>query len=289
MRPERLLRFLDDADPSGVPAKLRSFEWVFVVSVVAELWCRALARWDRVPMEFLVFVGVASVCGPLALLSRSRRIAFLILSLNYFGVLWYEFPASANHTYLQLVYCLLAATLRCDDQEEAALYLRAVRWTAVVVLFFSGVQKLVHGFYFQAEYLSFALRTESYRMILAPLLPQAELERLLSYTKQIGDGPYRTHSPLFLLASNATYVLEIGFALLLLLPATRTLAAIGTILFMAVIEVGARELFFGLTFINALLLYLPGTAHRRVAPLMILMSTVLLLIALGILPRMRFT
>jgi hypothetical protein len=51
----------------------------------------------------------------------------------------------------------LAAFLDPRRSEEQRLYLRSVRWLVCVTLFYSGVQKAVHGYYSRGQFLLYSL------------------------------------------------------------------------------------------------------------------------------------
>ena len=93
---------------------------------------------------------------------------------------------------------------------ERRLLLRAVRWTVVVVLFYSGLQKLIYGYYFHGQFLAYSLWRDSYRVGLQALLSPEELLRFTSYDRGVGSGPYLVSSPLFLALSNSIYLVELS-------------------------------------------------------------------------------
>jgi hypothetical protein len=163
-----------------------------------------------------------------------------------------------------------------------------VRWIVVVIFLWSGVQKLASGYWTNAEYLAYSLGNPSYRQVLGALLPEAELARLTGYHGQVGDGPYRVSSRPLLVAANATWLLEIALAPMLVWRRTRRLAVIVALLFLAGIEAAAREIFFGLVFANALLLFLPGGVHRFAVPFFVAVLAILTLVSIGVLPKVTF-
>lgn len=81
-----------------------------------------------------------------------------------------------------------------------------------------------------------------------------------------GTGSYRVSSPLFLAASNAVWIFEMATPFFLMWRRTRVMAALATLAFLAAIELGARECFFGLIFSNLAMLFLPGRVHERARP-----------------------
>ena len=286
---ERVLALLDNDDLPGAARRIRAYEAIFVAALVAEYWCRALPKWGLLAPNYYVSLAVASLLGPVALLPRWRQMAFAALAVGHGSVVWNEFPAAGNHAYLEVYFCALAAMIDLREEREQVLYLRAVRWMVVVILFFSGVQKVVHGYYFGGEHLAFSLWIESFRPVLRPLMSAEEFQRILAYSQQVGDGPYRVDSIPLLLISNAVWMLEIALAPLLLVRRTRLLAVLLAMGLLLAIELGARELFFGMVFVNAILFFAPARWHERAMIPLIVFCGVLLLMAVGILPGMRFT
>ena len=184
--------------------------------------------------------------------------------------------------------CLLGAFLNVASAEERRLYLRALRWIAVVIFFWSGVQKLASGYWTNAEYLAYSLQIPSYRRMLGALVSNADLTRLTGYHGQVGDGPYRVASWPLLVAANVTWALEIALAPLLVWARTRRLAVVAALAFLVGIEAAAREIFFGLVFTNILLVFVPSAVNRVAVPFFAAFLAVLALIRIGVLPAMTF-
>jgi hypothetical protein len=218
-----------------------------------------------------------------------RRAAFVGLAAVHLHVLWLEFPGSANHAYLELFICLLGAFLDVEHPDERRHLLRAARWLACVVLFYSGLAKLVHGYWFHGEMLAHQLKFAYYRPVLGLLLPAGEFERLVAFTAQVGDGPYRVQSLPFVLGSNAVYLLEMGLALLLCIRRTRPQAALLALALIAAIEAGAREFFFGLVFGNLILLFTRRDTNTPAWWPVVGILALLVLIRLGLFGSIHFT
>lgn len=276
----------DDEEAAGGHAP--AFARIFVLVLVTEYWSRALALRATLDAESVAYVGVTTVLGGLAWRPSTRQMAFAGLALVQLLVLRRDFPQAGNHAYLELVFCLLLATLDTRDAAERRLLRGAVRWIAIVVLFWSGMQKLTHGYYFHGEQLAYSLRIDSFRPLLAFILPAGEMARLSAYTGDIGEGPYIVGSLVFVAASNAVYAAEIALALLLLIPRTRALGIAGAVLFLLAVEVAAREVFFGLVFLNAILSFLRPDVHHRLLGVFAVISLCLILVRLGILPAVVF-
>ena len=107
-----------------------------------------------------------------------------------------------------------------------------------------------------------------------------DFARLISYSRQIGDGPYLISSPLFIALSNSIYIAEMGVALLLLRRSNRRIGVIAAVAFMVATEAVARELLFGSLFVAAILLYERTGVIRWVVPAYAAFYLMLLLIRL---------
>lgn len=280
---------LVDGDERRVRARrLASFEQAFALVVGVEYWLRALPRWQGLTPLYFVLLAVATPAC-LAIVCRvARRAAFVVLAAAHAVLVWAEFPSTGNHAYLELVLCLFAAFLSPDDEGESLLYLRALRWIVVIVLFYSGVQKLVHGYWVGGEYLAFSLSSETYRNALGWLVAPGELARLAALRGEVGDGPYRVAGLPLRLAANATWSAEIALAPALCWRRTRPFALVAALVLVALIEVAAREVFFGLVFSIALLAF---ARHDLSTPTRVPVAALLLVLLLsqaGLAPELVF-
>jgi hypothetical protein len=256
---------------------------------MTEYWSRLIQHWQA-PDTFLVVSPLAITgLGAAVLVGRWRRQAFLGLALVVGSLLTIVFPGGGNHEYLEFLLCLLCAALDPDVSEERLLLRDSVRWMTVVILFWAGVQKLVHGFYFDGEYLAYSVSRETYASVFSWLLPADELARLAALDGSAGTGPYATRDGLFLAVSNATYILEIALAPLLLFRATRRVALVLVLLLLLGIESAAREMFFFFVQLNMLLLFLDGDLNRRLIGPIAAVLAGMLLVRLGVLPEVVFS
>jgi hypothetical protein len=196
------------------------------------------------------------------------------------------FPMNANHDLLVLLVLGLASAFDLERDDERQVLLACARWVMVIVLFTTGVQKLMYGTYFHGEFLGVRIaHSDTFAAAFQYLLPEEEFLRLrglgddpttqgvalfagerIGHLPEPGTGTYRVQSPLFLVASNAVWVFEMAAPFFLLWRRTRVAAALATLGFLAGIELGAREYFFGLIFSNLVLLFLPGRVHERARP-----------------------
>lgn len=269
-------------------ADTEAFGRIFLLILVAEHWTRALALWESLDTASFVYLALATLSSLLAWPRSTARLGFAGLALVQLLVLHRDFPQAGNHAYLELILCLLLALLSPHVAGERQLLHRSVRWVGCLVLFWSGIQKLAHGFYFHGEMLAYSLTIDSFRPVLALLMPAGEMARLSAFTGAVGDGPYRVAGLPFIVVSNAVYATEIFLAGMLLWPRTRRFAVAAALLLLIAIEAAARELFFGLLFANALLLFVPAPVHVRLTPAFAAGLLCLLLVRLGVLPAFVF-
>jgi hypothetical protein len=284
----RVFALLDDADGTDQTARVRAFELILILVVGTEYWLRAVPKWGQLTPAYYGHLAVATLCCLAALRVPWRRAAFAVLAVSHAGLVWREFPSAGNHAYLEVFFCALAAFLRTSDPAEARLFVRAVRWMVVIIFFYSGLQKWVHGYWVHGQYLAFSLDSAGFRPVLRLLLSPAEYARLAALTGEVGDGSYRVTSWLLLAVSNATWLVEMALAPLLVWRRTRLPAAVVGLALLTGIEVGAREVFFGLIFVNAALCFLPVGLHRRAVPMVAVVLLALTLSRLGVLPEATF-
>ena len=209
---------------------------------------------------------------------------------------------TANHVFLEGVFLTFFALCRLEDEEEATFLLQCTRLTTAVFFFYTGLQKVFYGYYFDGQFLAYmAATSEFFHLVFQYAIPAEELERLMAFngpspsvgrfTAAVGAGPYRVDSPLFVLLSNFVYVFEMGAGILLLNARARNWAAFAAIGFVLAIEAGARELTFGILMINLLLLYTERAWVGRLLPLWLFLYAWLVLGThggLGWLPMFRY-
>lgn len=269
-------------------SKVHSFRVIFALVICAEYWTKALARWSDLDGADAVALAAATLLGAAALSGRRRRTVFAGFAVLQTWYVWSNFPLTGNHRYLEWFFAVLFAILDDEEEEERRLLLRSVRWTVIVVLFYSGLQKLAHGYYFEGQFLAYSLWRETFRTALAPLLSSEELGRLTSYAGAVGDGPYLVSAPAFLVVSNAVWVVEMALAPLLFFRTTRRVAWITACAWVAGTQVVAREFLFGIEFGSALLLFARTDIIRRAVWPAAVFLGLLVLMRLGVLPEVTF-
>lgn len=237
----------------------------------------------------ILFCAVAYTLGlVLGWRPRWSRAAFVFVLVISIVRHVNQFPLSANHHYLELGILALGSLFDERSEDESRLLLQSCRCVVVTVMFYAGLQKVMHGYYFSGELLSFAIAMEPrFAETLGWLLPGEELERLRSYglPPPVGAGPYYVSSPLLMLVSNATYALEMLAAVGFLVPRLRTLTLVGAVALIVAIEVSAREVLFGGLYVGLMLLFAPRAVNARVLPLFVALYAYLVAAGFGVVPR----
>ncbi len=230
-----------------------------------------------------------ALCALLGLVPAARLYACRVAALLIFAHVVFTFPLTANHAFLGLVCMSFVAFLDDYYPDERELLGQALRWITAIFFFYSGFQKLLYGYYFDGQFLGYFIGFEErFSSFFGLMLPESEVQRLQAAAVVAeGAGPYRVDSGLFVVMSNLVYVFEMAAAIFLVVPRTRTIAALASIGFVIMIELGAREVIFGFLTVNLLLLFLPGPWNARLFPLFVVMHVLLVLSVVGILPRIK--
>ena len=283
-----VLARLDGDEPGTRHAKLRAFQIILVLVVLTEYSTKYIRRWGTLGADEIVAWAAVLVLGAAVLHGRWRRPALAGLALVQAWYVWSLFPMAGNHRYLEASFFLAFATLDDEDGPEQVLLLRCLRAMVLVVLFYSGLQKLVHGYWLRGQFLAWSLWLGNFRTALEPLLSAEELARLASQGWSAGDGPYLVSSRPLLIVSNGVWISEMVLAVLLVPRATRRFACVATCALIAGAAVLAREMMFAVEFTAATLLFLPGGFLRQcVVPSAVLLAA-LVLVRLGVLPEVLF-
>ncbi len=272
-------------EPALVSAKIDGLRRFILLYGAARTWLWLIygAQIDRFALVLsgLVLSGCAVLAWTAVRAHWAPRIAAPVLLLQLVGV----FPFADNHFGLEVLVVGVLAVVGPRRQGEAEA-LQGILWLTAIVLFQTGLQKVLYGQYFGGEFLAFMVgRGGRFGDVFAWVLPQVEVARLAAYDAlRSGAGPYRVESTLFVVASNAVYLVEIALGPLLLLRRTRTMAAMGALAFLLLIQLGAREVGFALLFGNLLLLFPANDLGRRLFPAFALFVVWVVLTAAGVLP-----
>ena len=105
-----------------------------------------------------------------------------------------------------------------ESDPRQALLLPALQLMLAVFFFYTGLQKLLYGYYAGGEYLAFEIAHGGhFGDVFKPFVPAAEFARLRALDPLVdGSGPYRVDAWPFQLASNAVIVAELALPIGLL-------------------------------------------------------------------------
>jgi hypothetical protein len=276
---DRILAIARDAGPSAAHEQIRAFRRVILLYGAARSWL-----WASVPHGASIFDVIAAVGLTICLLLSLRKemelwsvrlaLPFVLLLIAV------SFPTTPNHYYLELIALILLSTVAgegIEEQEETAL--AALRWVAAIVLFQTGLQKVLYGLYFRGDIFAFLIGQDPrFATLFGAVVAPEEISRLASYDAlRTGVGPYRLDSFPVVAASNLTYVVELALPSLMMIRTTRRWAAWAAVAFVLLIQLGAREAGFAVVFSSLLLLFQADVPLRRVLPAL----AVLFLLAIG--------
>jgi hypothetical protein len=193
-------------------------------------------------------------------------------------------PLTDNHFFLE-VYALGLLSLLGRRDRSVALVLGSLRWLVVIVLFQTGLQKVLYGQYFSGEFLAFMVgQGERFAAPFGLILSGSQIEVLQSYdVLRTGQGPFRVDSLLFIGISNLVWISELALAGLVLLARTRGIAVFAAMALVASIQLAAREFGFAFLFVNLLLLF-TARGNERALPVLILLYAYALGAELGLVP-----
>jgi hypothetical protein len=252
---------------SSLSSKLSCFELILLMHVTARMWIWAMRPYPGVGAAKYVVAAAVTALALAAPRDARGRVVLAGIALILLGKVVATFPETSNHALLELLAVALLAFLDRRSAEEGELLVRSCCRIVAIVLFWSGLQKVLYGTYFDAQFLGvFIAAKPSFAQAFGWMLPATELARLQGLPLRAGGGPFAVNSPAVIVPSNAVYITEMALPFLLMWARTRAAAAVAAILFTAALQTAARELFFGALFINLLLLYPQRAVNRGLLP-----------------------
>lgn len=263
---EQALRVVD-VDPGDERATTSAFLRFLLAEAAVHAWVTALDGSGRGFEDLLLVCAVVlSGCALFAFMARPPRVVVALAFTTMIARLTVAFPHLYNHLFLEALLMGAAVILPGEDEDDAV-FLQFTRATIVIVLFWSGVQKVLHGCYFEGEFLAVSIASNEYFAMPFTWIAPAEVARLRDLLPlRIGAGPFRLESLPLVALSNLVWVAEIALPIGLLVRRTRALAVVATLALLVAIESAARELVFGLLFSGGVLLFAPGRVFARALP-----------------------
>ncbi len=252
-----VFRWLDEQDEDVAVYRHR---WFCVSLMLANL---ALATTHVMPetIDLRWQYAISSLgwmwAGLVAAVAGKPRIGLAVQTVALGGGLALSAPGMANHHALQfaLSVMLLIPRLRSD---ESTWVIGFLRWCFVLVFCWSGIQKLLHGAYWNGAFFGHAVATmPKMWWALEPLIGTAEVERLRELGQLSETGSYIPQAPLLVWSSRIVVLGEVVAPLLLLVPRIRTQTAWVLLAVMASIMLSSREVTFGGLMFASIGLFLP--------------------------------
>jgi len=272
---DRFLTFMSIDDRETHDSKLASFNLILLLTITVQQV--SIARW--------ILAGIVFACSLVSLSERYRRGATALVLVVLLVRNAVEFPSVANHYYLELLLLSLYLWIDSSKTEEKELFLQACRWLTVIIFFYSGVQKLWYGEYFDGRYLAYlAGMADRSRTAFEFLIPPEEMARLISYKREAGSGPFLIDSAIFKVLSNSAWISEIVLSLLLLFRRVWHPAVVFGIFTVFIIEFIAREFIFGVLMVTLLFLFCRRDMNRPLLPVYIVFLAYFVAVELGWVP-----
>jgi hypothetical protein len=276
----RLLSLAGDTADTG--ARLHGFTRALLLYSAARSWIAAIRFGSAESPLLFILAGALTIACALAFTTRddlrrlSVRGALVALAVHLAAT----FPSTDNHFFLELCCFIVLACL------EGALALETLRFVIVIVLFHTGLQKLLWGHYWHGDFLAFMVATGSpFGDLFGLILPASEVSRLRGMNLLVdGAGPFRVASIPLRLASNAVVLAELALPFLLIFRRTRSAAACAALALVAALQLGAREVLFFALFSTGLCLFLPRDPLPRALPFLAAFYLLLVGLALGVVP-----
>jgi hypothetical protein len=251
-----------DASAISLVPVLQRFVLVNLVAVILE--CALLSHGGGSPVETTIPFATVAVAGALALLWRPASplpIAAGVVVASF--LLTVTFPGSANHHFLlfwEFAVLFVLAPL------GAGARVSALRWIGAGVIFWSGVQKLAGGVFWNGEYLTYLSAVDArFRAFFSFLVETGELDRLRDLART-GTVPLVPRTSAFIVSARLVTILELICPFLLLIrgKVIRLAGVLAASLLVVLIQGGAREATFSLIMLNTLSLSAPEVRERTI-------------------------
>jgi hypothetical protein len=286
--PSRVLEIASDEPPLDPARRLRAFRLLLLAHLTTELTSSFLTWSSEGPRfldRFLLAVG-ASLAMILALIPRVAQYAAPLATLLLAYDLVRLFPNVASHTWLLFLGLFTVSFFDLRNLEERFDCVHSLRWLLAIVLFSMGIQKALHGTYFQGQFFAFQVaHTDAFAGLFRSWITPEEFARLRALGEAGGPGPYRLTGTLPLVASNAVWLLATLAPLFLLWRRTRSAAALLALALFLAAERAVANVLFGVLFAGSMLIFLRGNWMGRLLPLLCAAYAMLIGVRAGWLPK----
>lgn len=301
--PDKFFNFLSktlSAEKSEVDNYLTPFIKLFILhcSVAHGLYMYGAPDGELLKYSFIPF----SIAFLLAWLNKSVKASIIIVALTYLAdrlmfPIW-SMPVIANHQTLEYFVLALLLFFSFKKEEEASFILIVLRFFCIFIFFYAGLQKLLYGTYFFGQYLSFKIvADESFMKFFSFFISEEALKPVLEYHDKLSfvfnegkwikpetTGSYYINHWFMILASNLTWIGEILAGILLFSRRFRKIGVFITLGMLFLIELAAREAFFGLLYTSFLFLFLDSKYIKKIMPIMLVLYFLVALCVVGVIP-----
>jgi hypothetical protein len=287
-------RVLDCFSPAPLrwdAAGLVALRALIVLHAAVRSWAWVLPQDASVGGEWRpwIVLGVRLLLTSALVAALRRRLARFAVGAAAVAVLVQvvlSFPTVGDHVYLELAVLFLFAIFDARHEDDGQLLRSLLCWMGVIVLFHSGLQKLLHGYYFVGALPLWAVAAgDPFGRLFAWALSGAEVSRLIGLNLSVPEaGPFLADGAALLTLANAVWAAELILVGLIVAPSTRRAGVISAVLFLSAVYGIAREPMFALLLVQLLLLCVPGQWNRRLAPCFLALYAAILLCAAGVFP-----
>jgi len=263
-----------DSDRDAVPGDsiVRGMRNLVTIHLAAghliRFWQPDLAFWESQRWRAIAMCAACLMCIVLRNTKWQRwtlAVALPIQLIQVYGV----FPMVANHLWIETL-LLVVLLMLGESEEENVLFRQFACGLAFVVFFYSGLQKLWYGTYFDGQYMATKIAlVDHYYDFFAIFIPVDKLDALKSHVPiQAGSGPFRIDSFVFIVFVNLVWITEIAAGVLLFFRRTRLIGLFFGLLVMFGIELVAREVFFGILFVSMMMAFVRFNVLRWLTPVL---------------------
>jgi len=272
--------------------QMHLFHLVFVIQLAVQSSLVLIHRGQQFSFADSANLSAAVLLGAyiviLLWLFRGRMlapVAFALLLLTLWSLLR-SLPDAPMAPFLA-VYVTSVVFLVRDDGAERSLGMGSLRWICAMGWIWFGLQKLLHGHYFDGQYLAWQIATNpDSHLLFSRLVDARALQELSILQGAVDSGPYSDFGLRMNIASNGVWILQILVGMGLIYWKTRPTAVIvGFVLLLASV-IGYGEVFSGLLLFNLLLLYASPAYHRAGVVVIIFTYAAILAGALGVIPQL---
>jgi len=282
----RVLSLTSFRDSKELVTKINYFTYFLLMHLAFREWYRLT---ENISSDFRLAMGtIFSICFIASFFSKTRFPALLFAFTAMIYKLIRIFPMNSNHfaieffclTFILITHFSLVAKtspqsdgdLDKIDFQKLQLLSQVLKWVPVIVLFGSGIQKMLHGTYFNGSFFAhYSSLNPDFASFFKLMYPDLIFSR---------SGPFLFHAFGLLLISNLVWISEILFAILTIIPRFRIIGLAGSAFVVLFIQIVAREFLLGFVFMSLLFLFSEGL-NKKIFPVFAILHIYFLASKLG--------